>query len=221
MHNFEEFSLAGRDLFALGLVDSSSGSLSVRSGDKIYITKKDAMLGHLKEDDIVEAPLEGGGEKDDLAARELPVHRAIYRETSFNAVICANPPYGIALSIGTDNKIIPADMKGQAALRSIPVVRAKATVTDEIVRFLPPVFKSGYLAALVKEYASFAVGGNLLEALKYTICLEDSCKIIAVNKSMTTAEKPRRPEHHERRTAIPPSIGVMDRGRGSRRGFGR
>lgn len=225
MDNFEEFSSVGKDLYMLGLVDSMSGSLSIRSGDKIYITKKDAMLGHLKKEDIVEVPLDGKGEGDDLAAKELQVHRAIYKETNFNAVVHAHPPYGIALSISTENKIIPPDIKGQSVIRSIPVVRAKA-VSEELVKFLPPVFKSGYLVSLVKEYGSFAVGADLYEGLRYTTCLEDSCKIFAVNKSMTPVEKQRRPEQHERRTAIPPSIGVMGRPRGGStrggsRGFGR
>ena len=105
-------------------------------------------------------------------------------------------------------------------LRSIPVVRAKAA-SEELIKFLPPVFKSGYVVSLVKEYGSFAVGGSLIEALQYTTCLEGSCKIFAVNRSLTTVEKQKRPEHHERRTAIPPSIGVMGRQRGGSRGFGR
>ena len=219
MDNFDEFSLVGKDLYALGLVDSMSGSLSVRKGDRILITKRNAMLGHLKEEDIVEVPLEGGG-KEDAAAKELQVHRAIYRETNFNAVVHAYPTYGITLSISTENKIIPADIKGQTVLRSIPVVRAKAA-SEELIKFLPPVFKSGYVVSLVKEYGSFAVGGSLIEALQYTTCLEGSCKIFAVNRSLTTVEKQKRPERYERRTAIPPSIGVMGRPRGGSRGFGR
>jgi L-fuculose-phosphate aldolase len=220
MDNFDEFSLVGKDLYALGLVDSMSGSLSVRKGDRIFITKKNAMLGHLKEEDIVEVPLEGDGVKEDAAAKELQVHRAIYRETKFNAVVQAHPPYGIALSISTENKIIPPDIKGQTVIRSIPVVRAKAA-SEELIKFLPPVFKSGYVVSLVKEYGSFAVGGGLIEALQYTTCLEDSCKIFAINRPSTTVEKQKRPERYERRTAIPPSIGVMGRPRGGSRGFGR
>ena len=220
MDNFEDFNSVGKDLYMLGLVDSMSGSLSVRSGDKIYITKKDAMLGHLKKEDIVEVPLDGKGEGDDLAAKEIQVHRAIYKETNFNAIVHAHPPYGIALSISTENKIIPPDMKGQSVIRSIPVVRAKAS-SEELVKFLPPVFKSGYLVSLVKEYGSFAVGADLYEGLRYTTCLEDSCKIFAVNRSLAPVEKQKRPEHHERRTAIPPSSGVMGRQRGGSRGFGR
>ena len=215
MDNFEEFSLVGKDLYMLGLVDSGSGSLSVRNGNKMYITKKNSMLGHLRQEDILEITLDAEGEKDEFA-----IHRAIYKETNFNAIIQAHPPYGIALSITSENKIMPADIKGQSVLRSIPVVRAKVN-SDELIKFLPPVYKSGYVISLVKEYGSFAVGASLLEALQYTTCLEGSCKILVVSKSLVPVEKQRRPEHHERRTAIPPSIGVMGRPRGGSRGFGR
>jgi L-fuculose-phosphate aldolase len=230
MNNFEEFSSVGKDLFMLGLVDSMSGSLSVRDGDKIFITKRNAALGHLKEEDIVEVPLEGDiGEQ---AAWELQVHRAIYKESNFTAVVHAYPPYGIALSIGTENKIMPSDAKGQAVLRSIPVVRARAitpgkerTSTEDLAKFLPPVFKSGYLISLVKDFGSFAVGGSLSEGLMYTTCLENSCKVIAINKSLVSAEKQSQPQQRDRqparRSALPPSIGVMDSRRGYKRGFGR
>ncbi len=232
MEKFDDFSLAGKDLYAAGLVDSRGGNMSVRIGDKIYITKQGAMLAHLAEDDIVEVPLDGEGASDALAARELPVHRAIYKETNFNAVIHAYPPYGVALSIGTENKIMPQDMRGQIVLKSIPVVRAKAIMpgrekigADELIKFLPPVFKSGYVAALVKEYGSFAVGESLLDALQYTTCLEASCKITAVAKSLAAVpekQQYRRTEQPERRSAIPPGIGVMGRSRGGyKRGFGR
>lgn len=219
MFNFEEFSLAGKDLYIRGLVDSGSGNMSVRDGDKIYITKQNAMLAHLREEDIIEVMLDSD-EKDSGAARELPVHRAIYKETSFNSVIHAFPPNGIALSINTENKIMPPDIKGQMVLKSIPVVRARA-VMPELVKFLPPIYKSGYFVSIVKEYGSFAAGMSLAEALQFTTCLEDSCKIAVIAKSLVPQEKPKE-QRHERRTAIPPSIGVMGRSRGGyKRGFGR
>jgi L-fuculose-phosphate aldolase len=229
MFNFDDFSLVGKDLFTLGLVDPAGGSLSVRSEGKIFITKRNAMLAHLRPDDVIEVPLDAVNESDDQAAWEVLVHRAVYKETTFNAIVHAFPPYAIALSIGTENKIIPVDGKGQAALRSIPVVRAKGvipgrekTTSDDIIKYLPPVFKSGYSAAVVKEYASFAAGADLMEAFKNTVALENSCKIIAISKSLSgggvSSERNKRPDHPVRRTAIPPSIGVMGSSRGGRRG---
>lgn len=220
MDRLEEFSLVGKDLYLAGLVDAAGGSLSIRSGDKIYITKKNTMVGHLKEDDILEVPLEGESGLDEGASKDLPVHRAIYKETSFNAIIAANPPYGIALSLTAENKIVPADQKGQAFLRGIPVVRTRDKLNfEEMVKMLPSIYKSGYMISIVKEYGSFAVGYDLKEALQYTTSLERSCKILVISKLMTPAVK--REPVRERRTAIPPGIGVMDRSRGYKRGFGR
>ena len=234
MSVFEEIKQAGGDLFVAGLVDSGSGSISVRQGDRILMTRLNAPLAHLSESDVIDLPLEGTADNDQSAARELPVHRAIYKETDFKALIFSNPPFGIALSGSTDNKIMPPDMKGQAVLKSIPVVRAKAIMpgreqigVEELTKFLPPVYRSGYVVALVKDYGCFAVGENVAEALRFTTCVEASCKIIAVSKMVSAqSEKSHRrndqPSQPQRRSAIPPSIGVMDRSRGGyKRGFGR
>lgn len=221
MEKLDEFIMVGKDLYMLGLVDSHGGSLSIRTGDRIFITRKNAMLGHLKEEDILEAPLEGGSATDEAASRELPVHRAIYKETGFNAIVHATPLYAVALSVPADNRINPIDSKGQLMLRGIPVVRTKDKIgSEEVAKLLPPIFKSGYQVAIIKEYGSFAVGASLLDALHYTTCLESSCKIIAVNKMLVAREVRKEPEK-ERRTAIPPGIGVMGRSRYSKRGFGR
>jgi L-fuculose-phosphate aldolase len=222
MERFEEFNIAGSDLYARGLVDTRSGNMSIRVGSKIYITRRNSMLGHLKEADIVEVQLEGPGEGDSSASRELPVHRAIYRETSFNAIVHAHPPYGTALSLVTENKIAPLDSEGQLILRGIPIVRTKEKIaSEEAAKLLPPIFKSNYPVAIIREHGSFAVGADLYEALYHTTCMECSCKIIAINKAMSKPEVKREVEREHRRSAIPPGIGVMDRTRGFKRGFGR
>jgi L-fuculose-phosphate aldolase len=105
MDRFEQFKAAGEDLYRMGLVDGTSGSISVREGNSIYVTKKNAMLGHLKPDDIIEVQLEGEGLLDNTATKDIPVHKAIYRETAFTSIISANPPYAIALSLNMEGKI--------------------------------------------------------------------------------------------------------------------
>lgn len=221
MEIFEEFRAAGIDLYLLGMVDPGGGSMSMRTGDKIFITRKNAVLGRLREEDILELPLDGA-DTPETAPKDMPVHRAIYKETAFNAVISANPAYATALSLTSESRIMPLDQKGQALLRAIPVLRAREkSGFEEMVKMLPPIFKSGYMASVVREYGSFTVGADLLEALQYTTMLERSCKMIVINKSMTPPPEVRREPARERRTGIPPGIGVMDRSRGYKRGFGR
>jgi len=212
---FEMFRLIGEDLYRRGLIDSHGGSISVRSGERIFINSRDCMLAHLKTEDIVEVGIEPS-ESDSKASRELQVHRAIYKETAYTAIVEAHPPKAIILSVN-ESKIIPQDAKGALFIKSVPVVKVRDKIgSDEVSRLLPPIYRSDYVIAVVKDYASFAVGKTLEEALKYTTCLEQSCEILLYLKLLERKEI-KAPEPAQRRRAIPPSIGVMDRERDKRR----
>lgn len=207
----EEFQRIGKYLFQEGLIDSHGGNLSVREGDKIFITHRDAMLGELKEGDIVEVGLESGGDEES-ASRELSTHRAVYRGTRAGAIVHAHPPYAVAVSI-SDNKIIPQDAEGLHLFKSAAIVRARQAIgSEEVARLLPTFLQGGSVIAVVKGHGSFAIGKDLEEAYKYTSSLENSCCILVALRSMGGARPPVR-EKTEHRTAIPPGIGVMDRSR--------
>jgi L-fuculose-phosphate aldolase len=216
----EEFSRIGKYLWQEGLIDSHGGNLSVRRGDRIFITRRDAMLGDLKEGDIIEVGLEPG-ENDKLASRELPTHRAVYRETKAAAIVHAHPPNAIAVSI-TDNKIIPQDAEGLYLFRAAAIVRVHQPIgSDEAARLLPTFLQGSSVTAVVKGHGSFAIGQDLEEAYKFTSALENSCRVLVAIRASggqrppAPKEKPRdmRPAQPHHRSAIPPGIGVMDRSR--------
>ena len=207
----DEFQRIGRFLFQEGLIDSHGGNMSVREGDKILITRRDAMLGDLKEGDVVEVGMEPG-ENDSLASRELSAHRAVYRQINTQAIVHAHPANAIAVSI-TDNKIVPQDAEGNFLFRSAAIVRVRDGVgSEETARLLPSFLSRENVVAMVKGHGSFARGKTLEEAYKYTSALENSCKIIIAVRSSKENHPPRR-ERPERKHAIPPGIGVMDRSR--------
>lgn len=54
----ELFSLFGRELFLQGVNSSHSGNMSVRVGDRIFITRRGSMLSNLTERDIIETGLQ-------------------------------------------------------------------------------------------------------------------------------------------------------------------
>jgi L-fuculose-phosphate aldolase len=212
----EEFQRIGRYLFQEGLVDSHGGNLSVRAGDKIYITRRDVMLGEIKEGDMVEVGLEPG-EQDELASRELPTHRALYQQTRAAAIVHAHPPFAIAVSL-TDNKIVPQDAEGQYLYKAAPIVRVHQPIgSEEIARMLPSFLQVPNVIAVVKGHGSFAIGQSLEEAYRYTSALENSCRIIVAMRASGGGRPPAPKEKAERRTAIPPGIGVMDRSRYQKR----
>lgn len=210
----EEFKRIGRYLFQEGLVDSHGGNMSMRQGGKVYITRRDVMLGDLKEGDVIEVGMEPG-ENDGLASRELSTHRAVYRETKAEAIVHAHGPNAIAISI-TDNKIVPQDAEGIYLFKSAAIVRVHQAIgSDEVARLLPSFLQGTSTVAVVKGHGSFAIGKDLEEAYKYTSSLENSCRVLVAVRASggqrppVHKEKPR--EQH--RTAIPPGIGVMDRSR--------
>jgi L-fuculose-phosphate aldolase len=216
----EEFQRIGRFLLQERLVDSHGGNMSVRVGDRIFITRRDAMLGDLREGDIVEVGIEAG-EGEERASRELPTHRAVYKQCSAGAIVHAHPVHAIALSI-TDNKIVPQDSEGLYVFKSAPIVRVRDAIgSEELVRLLPSFLGRENVVAVVKGHGSFAVGKDLEEAYKFTSVLENSCRVVTVVRSAGNRSSAVRPndERNDRRvrptfkSAIPPGIGVMDRSR--------
>jgi L-fuculose-phosphate aldolase len=212
----EEFQRIGRLLFQERLIDSHGGNMSLRVDDKIFITRRDAMLGELKEGDIIEIGFEPG-ENDNLASRELSTHRAVYKQTKARAIIHAHPAHAIAISI-TDNKVVPQDAEGIFLFKSASIVRVREGVgSEETARLLPSFLGGENVVAVVKGHGSFSIGADLEEAYKYTSALENSCKIIIAVRSSGGRPRPERREVRrervERKHAIPPGIGVMDRER--------
>lgn len=214
----EEIRRIGKYLFQEGLVDSHGGNMSIRQGDKIFITRRDAMLGDMGEGDVIEVGMEPG-ENDSLASREIGSHRAIYRATNAGAIVHAHPANAIAVSI-TDNKIVPQDAEGLYLFKSAAIVRVRQAIgSEETARLLPSFLQGGNVVAVVKGHGSFAIGRDLEEAYKFTSALENSCKVLVAIRASGGSRPPAPKEkiEHHRRSAIPPGIGVMDRSRYSKR----
>lgn len=157
--------------------------MSIRIGDRIFITRRGSMLGCLREEDIVETGLEQDDEGTALASRELEVHRAIYRVTSAQAVLHAHPPYSIVLSM-TRKEIVPVDAEGAYLLGKVPVVTVKESIGSPEVAEKLPGFLKEYKIALVHAHGSFAIGESLEEAYHWTSCMEASSKIIYLLQKM-------------------------------------
>jgi L-fuculose-phosphate aldolase len=169
------------------------------------------MLGDLKDGDIIE--VDDKNEAPGSASRELAAHQAVYRETKAAAIIHAHPPNAIAISL-TDNKIIPQDAEGLSLYKSAAIIRTHQSVgSDEVARLLPSFLQNSSVVAMVKGHGSFALGRDLEEAYKFTSALESSCRVLVAVRSTSGARPPVQKERTERRSAIPPGIGVMDRSR--------
>lgn len=73
----------------------TSGNLSARDGDRIYITASGTVLGALKEEDLITVDINGNRlEGEGKPSKETAMHLAVYQRCpDVNAVIHASPFY--------------------------------------------------------------------------------------------------------------------------------
>ncbi len=174
-----QFQTVGRDLFARGLVSSHSGNLSIRLGDRIIITRRGSMFNSLQENDLVETGISKNSRLTPLASADLPIHRAIYRETQALAIVHAHPPHALALSLH-ETRTLPG-IEGLSVIDDVPVIdcKPKEKVADIIAWALRK-----HRIILVNGHGSFAIGQLLEEALNFTTALEQSSQVLCLLKSL-------------------------------------
>ncbi len=169
---WRDFRKFGRLLDSHGLNTSHSGNLSVRRGDRIFITRRGSMSADIKRGDVIETGIYEDDSGIVLASTETVVHRAIYQGTSALAIIHAHPPFAIVLSL-LEKEIIAVDAEGAYHMHKIPVVDLKVPVgSSEAAEKLPPVLKN-YKAAMVRSHGVFATG-NILEEAYMWVSVVDS-----------------------------------------------
>ena len=184
----EDIIFTGKVLYKENLVNSHAGNISVRVGDCLYITKTGKMLGFLKEDDIIKLPIYEETDEDKLASSELLVHRAIYKNSNFKAIIHAHPIYATTLTFFLEDKFIPIDNEGKLFIGSVPILDIeKASGSVELANNLVnAVKKTGKKIYLIKKHGSFVCSENLNQSLKLTSDLEFCGKIYYLTKVKTS-----------------------------------
>ena len=178
-----QFQNVGRDLSTNGLVSSHSGSLSIRLGERLIITRRGCNLSCLEEHDLIETGISKNDRFTPLASVELPVHRAIYQLTPAQAVIHAHPPHAIALSL-TETEIVPSDTQGLSIVGQIPVVGWHMEVKSGGLADIIGQALKQHKIIVVHGHGSFAIGQLLEEAHGCTAVLEESCCVTCLLRSL-------------------------------------
>ena len=178
-----QFQSVGHDLFARGLVSSNSGNLSIRLGDRIIITRRGARLSCLQEYDLIETGISKNDRATPLTSIELPVHRAIYQQTSALAIVHAHPPHAVALSL-TETEIVPNDAEGLPMVGPVPVLGWHMEVKPGGLADIIAQALKQHRIVMVHGHGSFAIGQLLEEAYNCTTTLEESCQVICLLRSL-------------------------------------
>jgi len=178
-----QFQTVGRDLFTRGLVSSHSGNLSIRLGDSIIITRRGSMLNCLEEHDLIETGISKNSRSTPLASTELPVHRAIYRETQALAIVHAHPPHAIALSM-TETEIVLSGDEGLSEGITVPVIGWNMEIKPGgLADMIAQALKQNRII-IVHGHGSFAIGQLLEEAYNFTTALEQSSQVLCLMRSL-------------------------------------
>lgn len=185
------FSQTGSDLFISGAITSHGGNLSMTDGRSIWITRRDGMLGHLRDSDIIETSWEPVSATDDPCSRELLVHRAMMHGYAQRAglqpgqftvaVVHAHTRNTIARSLFAD-EIVPIDSEGLYVLGDKPVQVVSPAIgiaSQEVADLLGQAVYCGVGIVVVKGHGPFAIAPTMEEAFKLISVLESSCDILA------------------------------------------
>ncbi len=179
-----QFQTVGRDLFTRGLVSSHSGNLSIRLGDRIIITRRGIMLNSLQEHDLIETGINKNSRSTPLAATDLAIHRAVYRQTQALAIVHAHPPHAVALSL-TEVEIV-SNIEGLSitGTGTVPVVGWNLEEkSGDLAAIIAQALKQ-HRIIMVRNHGSFAIGQLLEEAYNFTTALEQSSQVLCLSRSL-------------------------------------
>jgi L-fuculose-phosphate aldolase len=180
----ETFQDLGRDMFLTGLVSSHTGSMSLREGDKLVMTRRTARLGRLAAEDLIEFDIEE--ECPPEAPEDALVHQAIYRATDAKSVIFARPPSTMAMAL-VDDRLSPAGGEG-ADLGTAPVLLSQRPLdSSDVAQLVARTLKISRVAAL-RGHGVFARGDDLADAFHMVSLLEEMCKVAHIYRSIAREE---------------------------------
>lgn len=182
----------GKELYDKELVISTSGNISIKVNNKIYITAHNAYLGYLNEDNIILLDekgniLEGKGEP----TTEKKLHLSIYENLpDKNVVIHAHPSY-TSYFYNYFDKLETPTFEEKLYLGNIGIVPQNSpTVVD-----VKPVINAFDINSIVvlKRHGVVAAGKDFKSVFSLIYLLENNAKLNLICNSLR-AEKSEKPK---------------------------
>ncbi len=188
----------GKLLYDRELVDSSGGNISVRDGDKVYVSPR--RTGHdnqwnMEEDSIIvtdlcKIPIIG---EVDAISREAATHYYIFQNfPEIGAVIHAHPIF--IMAFGAAHMDLPAVSEGtRAVLGEQPITNTPEVIPgsieqgEEVVKIFKKrreIDPGAPLICGLPFHGTFTAGGNLNDAFMYTEVANNCAKILIYRKAM-------------------------------------
>ena len=184
--NLQEQTLwVAHTLFQKGLVTGSTGNISYRYGDSIYVSQSGSCFGLLNENSFAEVSIDGQMLKG-KPSKEWPMHLKLYQENSaINAVVHTHSYYSTLVSCleNLDEKMV------EQLFEHTPYLEMQTKGKVGIVGYGQPGSKDlfdkfeleadkGINCYILKNHGVFVSSEDPLKAFYVLEEIEQSCKIL-------------------------------------------
>ena len=170
----------GRRLYAKGFIAGLEGNVSVRAGDRLYVTPGGACKGFLRPEDVVVTDLEGRTLAGARATSEILMHVAVYRRRpDVGAVVHAHPPTATGFAVAGIPLDRPVLAEPVVTLGPVPVVPFGTPSTPDLADSVAGSVGSAH-ALLLANHGALTVGETLWRAWERMETLEQFARIALV-----------------------------------------
>jgi ribulose-5-phosphate 4-epimerase/fuculose-1-phosphate aldolase len=186
-HPRDQIVETARSIYSRGLTHGSTGNLSVRSGDRIFITPTGSSLGTVQPDEIAEIDLDGTAITQCKPSKEAFIHAAILRiRPELRAVVHTHSTYATAVSclpgLHPDSTLPPLTVYFEMRVGSLPLVPrfrpGDTTMTATIEKLA-----ATNAAMLLQNHGPVAAGTTLQSALDTIEEIEHTAHIFLLTQA--------------------------------------
>jgi len=150
-------------LYALDLLVSAGGNVSIRSDDGILITPSGRNKGSLSPEDMVRMSMDGKTIGKGKPSIEYKFHLALYKKRDdVNAIAHCHPIYCTALAVKGEKVITGITPEGVMLLGDVPTVPYRTPGSDELVEEIEKIYRSS--AALMESHGAITLGKTMEDA---------------------------------------------------------
>ncbi|MER6947287.1 class II aldolase/adducin family protein [Nonomuraea sp. NPDC000554] len=175
----------GRRAVELGLVIGTSGNLSVRQGDLVAVTPSGVALDRLTPELCPIVDVDGYlVEGDQQPSSETPMHLAVYRTTSAQAVVHTHSVFGTVVAT-TLPELPPVHYNALLLGGTVKVAEYATYGTPELAANVRRAM-AGKQAALLANHGGVTIGATLEQAFEATRLLEWLCEVYVRGLSVGT-----------------------------------
>ncbi len=177
----EQLCEAGASFYARGYAFGSTGNLSVRIGDRIWITPTGKSLKALAPNGLACIDLEAKSHNEHQPSKEYPFHLAFYRRRGdVNAIVHLHAPHSVALACLDDldeavplPALTPYYFMRVAPLRVLPYFRPGSPQLAEAIEQAAP----EHNCLLLRNHGTVCAGAALSAAVDAAEELEATAQL--------------------------------------------